>query len=180
MCETKINLIHRILAIHPRHPLCVRKFMLFEMFIIHLQHLIVGRRVVCRNEIGYNRGGCMEIKRLCSMPPKSETALRIIRHGNFNDDTQRHSKNALNYFWLMHSIILFDILILLCHSLSMRIQALTHYLFIWVGARSPVHSSFGKECCSKWIAEKSEHTQTHNPNENDKLRECYRCVQQFY
>lgn len=36
-------------AIHSAALFCVLEFMLFEMFIIHLQHLIVGR-FVCRKE----------------------------------------------------------------------------------------------------------------------------------
>lgn len=65
-----------------------------------------------------------ELKALCIAHTNSSSSSRsssgtyrkwnaqIVRHGNFHDDTQWHSKNARNYFWLMHSIILFDSLIL--------------------------------------------------------------------
>lgn len=62
---------------------------------------------------------------------------QIVRHGNFGDDTQRHSKNARNYFWLMHSIILFDILIPF-----LRRCFWTHTFFGIISTRRFVPSAF--------------------------------------
>lgn len=81
-------------------------------------------------------GWCMKIKRLFVVQnPVAAAATdatqwkwnaQIVRHGNFNDDTQRHSKNPRNYFWLMHSIILFDSLILF----SLFFLSLSLFLFV--------------------------------------------------
>lgn len=142
-----------------------------------------------------------ELKALCIAHTNSSSSSRsssgtyrkwnaqIVRHGNFHDDTQWHSKNARNYFWLMHSIILFDSLILsFLHSFAFSLLSSLsachwHCRFVLSGSGlpSPVDSSFVKERRSETRMSENVCRKNKNArNENDKLRECYRRVQQFY